>query len=60
MQSEEYTLSTEFVQTYKKLDYKESTTIWKLIWHPQKAKISDIMVLVFDRRSYDKKVKQHK
>jgi len=46
-------LSTEFVQTFKKLDEKESRTVWKIIWHPKKAKISDIMVLVFDRRSYD-------
>jgi len=53
-------LSTEFVQTFKKLDEKESRTVWKIIWHPKKAKISDIMVLVFDRRSYDfKKVRNH-
>mmetsp|Transcript_19443 Transcript_19443/g.26720 ORF Transcript_19443/g.26720 Transcript_19443/m.26720 type:complete len:127 (+) Transcript_19443:982-1362(+) len=41
---------------YKKLHHKECKTIWKLIWHPKKAKISDIMALVFDRRSYDKKI----
>jgi hypothetical protein len=56
LQSDDYTLSTEFVQSYKKLDFSESQTYWKLIWHPTSATISDVLQLIFDRRSYHRKV----
>jgi hypothetical protein len=57
LQSDDYTLSTEFVQSFKKLDFNESQTYWKLIWHPTSAKIADVLQLIFARRSYDRKVR---
>jgi hypothetical protein len=57
IQSGEYMLSTDFVQNYKKVNFKESTSIWKIIWAPNQATLDDILLIVFDPREFDKKVK---
>jgi hypothetical protein len=56
IQSGEYMLSTDFVQNFKKVNYKESTSIWKIIWSPNQATLDDIMLIVFDPREFDRKV----
>jgi hypothetical protein len=47
--SEEYFFSTEFVQHYKKIDFTDGSSIWKLIWNPKSAEIKDIMCIIFER-----------
>ena len=52
IQSKNYILSSDFVATNRKLDIRESISLWKLIHNPEMATVDDIFTLVFDKRSY--------
>lgn len=56
MQSKGYIFAPDFVSYNKKLDFSETEVLWKLVHFPEKANINMILKLVFDARSYGKKV----
>ena len=56
LQSTDYILSPDFVSNYKKLDFGESEVLWKIVHLPGSATINDVMKIVFNNRSYGKKV----
>lgn len=56
LQSGNYILTPEFITNYKKVDFEEASALWQIVHDPKSTCISMIMKLVFDSRSYGKKV----
>lgn len=55
LQCGEYVLSPEFVSTYKKVNYNEAVSYWKLLQEPTSINIEDVMLLIFTGGVYDAK-----
>jgi hypothetical protein len=56
IQSESYTFTPDILYSNKKFDYSESSTFWRICFHPLSVTVDDVMKLFFDYRSYGKKV----
>lgn len=56
IQSKGYIFAPDFVAYNKKVDFSETEVLWRLVHFPEEANINMIMKLVFDPRSYGKKV----
>lgn len=56
VQSRGYIFAPDFVAYNKKVDFEETEVLWHLVHFPGDATINMIMKLVFDSRSYGKKV----
>jgi hypothetical protein len=57
IQSKTYIFAPDFVAYNKKLDFDETEVLWRLVHFPEEADINMIMKLIFDPRSYGRKVK---
>ena len=51
LQSGEYVLSADFVSVYRKLNFHEAQTYWKIINKPLETTMKDVMTLVFAQGS---------
>lgn len=56
MQSAQYILAPEFVASFKKISHSETLSLWKIIHEPESATIDMVMTIVFDSRSYGRRV----
>lgn len=53
MQSQNYILTPDFIAQYRKMDFNEATTLWRMIHEPTQTTIEDVRAIVFDPRTYD-------
>ena len=56
IQSELYIFSPDFLQSIKKLDFDETQLLWNSVFFPKNATIDAVMKIIFDQRSYGRKV----
>ena len=56
MQSGEYIISADMIQSYRKIDLEEANILLQIAVFPQQTTISMIRKLIFDPRSYSPKV----
>lgn len=56
IQSTNYTFASDWVQSNHKLNLNECNVLWDLVHHPETATIDKIQTLLFDSRSYGRKV----
>ena len=56
MQSGEYIISADMIQSYRKIDLEEANILLKIAYFPQQTTIDMVNKLIFDPRSYSPKV----
>jgi hypothetical protein len=56
IQSGNYSLAPDFISSATKINLSEATTMWSLIQDPQSCTVTHIRELIFDSRSYGRKV----
>ena len=57
MQSGDYIISADMIQSYRKIDLEESNILMQIAFFPQQTTIQMIRKLIFDPRSYSPKVR---
>jgi hypothetical protein len=56
IQSGAYMFSSDFISVQRKTDFSEAKVLWELVHDPTSAVIEDVMKLIFDYRSFGRKV----
>jgi len=56
MQSGDYIISADMIQSYRKIDLEESNLLMQIAFFPEQTTIEMVRKLIFDPRSYSPKV----
>jgi hypothetical protein len=57
LQSKNYTFSADWIASNHKLNLVECNVLWNLVHHPETATLDMVTTLLFDARSYGRKVR---
>lgn len=55
VQSGNYVLSPDFINAFRKMDLDEARAYWEMIHEHEQTSVDDVMRIIFDPRSYDKR-----